>query len=80
MKIWMSNLLGKFLKNLQNNLKKWKCNKKWYALKIYISDQILNLQMGDAIDSGIDTANDEEEADKVYTQICDEIGVDISEE
>jgi division protein CdvB (Snf7/Vps24/ESCRT-III family) len=36
--------------------------------------------MNDAIDAGMDTGNDEEEADKIYGQICDEIGVDINEE
>ena len=36
--------------------------------------------MGDAIDSGLDTADDVEAADKVYAQICDEIGVDLAEE
>lgn len=36
--------------------------------------------MSDAIDGGIDTANDEEEANKVYSQICDEIGVDQNDE
>lgn len=36
--------------------------------------------MNDAMDAGLDTANDEEEADKIYSQICDEIGVDINEE
>lgn len=39
-----------------------------------------NVQMNDAIDAGMDTGNDEEEADKIYGQICDEIGVDINEE
>jgi len=36
--------------------------------------------MNDAMDAGMDNYNDEEEADKVYSQICDEIGVDINEE
>ena len=36
--------------------------------------------MGDAIDSGLGTADDVEAADKVYAQICDEIGVDLAEE
>lgn len=36
--------------------------------------------MSDAIDGAMDTGNEEEEADKVYSQICDEIGVDINEE
>ena len=33
--------------------------------------------MNDAMDGAMDTGNDEEEADKVYTQICGEIGIDI---
>ena len=37
-------------------------------------------QMGDAIDSGLDGVNDEEAASNVYSQICDEIGVEINEE
>ena len=36
--------------------------------------------MGDAMDAAMDTADDVEAADKVYSQICDEIGVDLSEE
>ena len=36
--------------------------------------------MGDAIDAGLDTADDAEAADKVYAQICDEIGVDLAED
>lgn len=36
--------------------------------------------MNDAIDAGMDTADDQEAADKVYSQICDEIGVDMGEE
>jgi hypothetical protein len=36
--------------------------------------------MNDAMDAGMDGVNDEEEADKIYGQICDEIGVDINEE
>ena len=36
--------------------------------------------MGDAIDGAMDNATDVDEADKVYSQICDEIGVDIGEE
>lgn len=32
------------------------------------------------MDAGMDGVNDEEEADKIYGQICDEIGVDINEE
>lgn len=35
--------------------------------------------MNDAIDMGMDTADDVEAADKVYAQICDEIGVDMDE-
>lgn len=38
------------------------------------------IQMNDAIDAGMDGVNDEEEASKVYMQICDEIGVEINEE
>ena len=36
--------------------------------------------MNDAIDAGMDNANDEEAADQIYSQICDEIGVDLAEE
>lgn len=36
--------------------------------------------MNDAMDAGMDTADDQEAADKVYGQICDEIGVDMDEE
>ena len=36
--------------------------------------------MNDAMDAGMDGVNDEEEADKIYGQICDEIGVDLQEE
>lgn len=36
--------------------------------------------MNDAMDAGMDTADDQEAADKVYGQICDEIGVDMGEE
>jgi hypothetical protein len=36
--------------------------------------------MNDAIDAGMDTADDVDAADKVYSQICDEIGVDMGEE
>ena len=36
--------------------------------------------MSDAIDAGMDGVNDEEEAGKVYSQICDEIGVELNEE
>ncbi len=34
--------------------------------------------MSDAIDAGMDGADDIDEADKLYTQICDEIGVDMN--
>lgn len=36
--------------------------------------------MNDAIDAGMDNVDDVEAADKVYAQICDEIGVDMGEE
>ena len=36
--------------------------------------------MSDAIDGGMDSVNDEEEAGKIYSQICDEIGVELNEE
>jgi hypothetical protein len=36
--------------------------------------------MNDAMDAGMDNVNDEEEAEKIYGQICDEIGVDLNEE
>lgn len=36
--------------------------------------------MGDAIDGAMDTADDEEAANGVYSQICDEIGIQIGEE
>lgn len=36
--------------------------------------------MNDAIDAGMDTADDVEAADRVYSQICDEIGVDLGDE
>ncbi len=36
--------------------------------------------MNDAIDAGMDNAESEEEASKVYQQICDEIGVGFDEE
>jgi hypothetical protein len=36
--------------------------------------------MNDAIDAGMDNVDDVEEADKVYSQICDEIGVDMGAE
>ncbi len=34
--------------------------------------------MNDAIDMGMDTADDEAAAESIYSQICDEIGVDIN--
>lgn len=36
--------------------------------------------MNDAIDAGMDNVDDVEAADKVYSQICDEIGVELGEE
>ena len=33
--------------------------------------------MNDAINMGMDTADDEQEAEKIYDQICTEIGIDI---
>lgn len=36
--------------------------------------------MNDAVDAGMDNVDDAEAADKVYSQICDEIGVEIGEE
>lgn len=36
--------------------------------------------MSDAIDAGMDTADDVDAADKIYAQICDEIGVELAEE
>ena len=36
--------------------------------------------MNDAMDAGLDTADDEQEADKVYSQICGEIGIDVESE
>ncbi len=36
--------------------------------------------MSDAIDAGMDTADDLDAADKIYAQICDEIGVELAEE
>ena len=36
--------------------------------------------MNDAIDMGMDNADDVEQADSVYQQICDEIGVDLGSE
>lgn len=36
--------------------------------------------MNDAMDGAMDNANDVDESEKIYTQICDEIGVDLAEE
>ena len=36
--------------------------------------------MSDAIDGAMDNAEDVESADKIYAQICDEIGVELAEE
>ena len=36
--------------------------------------------MNDAVDAGMDNADDVETADNVYAQICDEIGVELGEE
>ena len=36
--------------------------------------------MNDAMDGAMDNADAEEEADKVYSQICGEIGIDINSE
>lgn len=36
--------------------------------------------MSDAMDANMDTVDNEEEANNIYSQICDEIGVDINEE
>eukprot|EP00347_Sterkiella_histriomuscorum_P009570 403340698 len=36
--------------------------------------------MNDAMDAGMDNADSIDEADKVYQQICDEIGVDLGDE
>ena len=38
------------------------------------------IQMNDAMDSAMDNVDDEQEADKVYSQICGEIGIDIDSE
>ena len=35
--------------------------------------------MNDAMDGAMDGVNDEEEADKVYSQICGEIGIEFNE-
>ena len=36
--------------------------------------------MSDAIDAGMDNAEDVESADKIYAQICEEIGIELAEE
>ncbi len=36
--------------------------------------------MSDAIDGAMDNAEDVENADKIYAQICDEIGVELADE
>ena len=36
--------------------------------------------MSDAIDAGMDNAEDVESADKIYAQICEEIGIEVAEE
>ena len=36
--------------------------------------------MSDAIDDGMDNVEDVDAADKIYAQICDEIGVELAEE
>ena len=36
--------------------------------------------MSDAIDAGMDNAEDIESADKIYAQICEEIGIEVAEE
>lgn len=36
--------------------------------------------MNDAMDGAMDSVNDEEEADKVYSQICGEIGIEFNED
>ena len=36
--------------------------------------------MGDAMDSAMDQGNEEEEADSVYQNICEQIGIDINSE
>lgn len=38
------------------------------------------MQMSDAIDAGMDNADDVDTADQVYSQICDEIGVELGDE
>ena len=36
--------------------------------------------MSDAIDAGMDNGEDVENAEKIYSQICEEIGIEVSEE
>ena len=36
--------------------------------------------MNDAMDAGMDNADDVEAADTIYSQICDEIGVELADE
>ena len=36
--------------------------------------------MSDAIDDGMDNAEDVENADKIYAQICEEIGIEVAED
>ena len=36
--------------------------------------------MSDAIDGAMDNGEDVENADKIYAQICDEIGVELADE
>ena len=36
--------------------------------------------MGDAMDSAMDQGNEEEEADSVYQNICEQIGIDINDD
>ena len=36
--------------------------------------------MSDAIDDGMDNAEDVENADKIYAQICEEIGIEVDED
>ena len=45
-----------------------------------INNELNFFQMNDAMDAGMDTADDVESADKIYSQICDEIGVELYEE
>ena len=36
--------------------------------------------MSDAIDAGMDNAEDVDNADKIYSQICEEIGIEVAED